>query len=476
MHDEVVSLCHRMYSATSSGVEIDGIICISLLDTNEQQVVKIHKTLKSVVADVGRKSKAGKNSSYPKIASILSAGSPATPRDHAGQEKQAGDVQNFQNDISTLSDILKASGAIIRAEAEAALHKTTDTLDSKKSKRKRKKPKHRADMMYDAENEDSQENQNLNKKNSKARSTEMNEESNTANVERVTVTVKEEPQDTGYEEIKADTGGPSATRENPLDYSTMPYSSKDSERESSNNAGSQCDIDKQENSESRERSPPPVDHRVNDDGSVEVRIKAENTDQDGDYGMVTEQSIRADTESGENLRNDIGDTNCDSDDNHETPDDTEDPGEDATEWNPESEYESLSRTLRKSQEAEKHWLYGISKKQGGGGEESAGEDSGATDATQLAMMDKYQQRGSHAHQGYQREVRRQDRDPLGRSWIQMVKDNVTKYQSAMMRSITKKPEEEGPSAPPGSAAGLLRSLAAPKSLLNTDHLKVRQLL
>ena len=53
IHDKVLSLCQNKYQLVNS-LEIDGLICISLLDSKEQQVVKIHKTLTSVSVGLQR--------------------------------------------------------------------------------------------------------------------------------------------------------------------------------------------------------------------------------------------------------------------------------------------------------------------------------------------------------------------------------------------------------------------------------------
>lgn len=107
IHDEVVALCQAFYKSARS-LEIDGIICVTVLDSKEQQVIKIHKTLTSI------------------------SGKPN--EEERRQNSQPDSVlvpPNFQSDIATLDSLLKSATASCK----------DPQIENYKNKRKRKPPK-----------------------------------------------------------------------------------------------------------------------------------------------------------------------------------------------------------------------------------------------------------------------------------------------------------------------------------------------
>ena len=138
IHDKVISLCQKKYAS----FEVDGLICITLLDTKEQQVVKIHKTLKSVNGDP-TKEKAQpkkKTSAYPSIAAILSSSGPDTPSDRGSTDTNITEENSlkqplYRNEIERLSNLLQASSEINQHEYDESSLPTGQT--QKKSKRKK---------------------------------------------------------------------------------------------------------------------------------------------------------------------------------------------------------------------------------------------------------------------------------------------------------------------------------------------------
>lgn len=157
LHDEVVSLCQKNYSYVS-GLEIDGIICISLLDTNEQQVVKIHKTLKSVFPDSLIKKKTRQDDfSAPSI--WLQSDAQKSGNASVGCDRSS---ENYSEDIDALSNLLRDTNAAINEEESHARFSAEDDVFFRKSKRKRKQPRQRNikemnELVYEDEEADKNE-------------------------------------------------------------------------------------------------------------------------------------------------------------------------------------------------------------------------------------------------------------------------------------------------------------------------------
>lgn len=122
IHDKVVSLCRKKYTDVDF-IEIDGIICISLLDTKEQQVVKIHKTLTSISGKTGAKERINYDTNTHEKGMQRGDG-----HRNEGEHK-------FEKDICTLSDLLKTTVKGINDEQR------TKGIVDRKSKRKRKHPR-----------------------------------------------------------------------------------------------------------------------------------------------------------------------------------------------------------------------------------------------------------------------------------------------------------------------------------------------
>ncbi|KAL4229908.1 hypothetical protein ACF0H5_010299 [Mactra antiquata] len=137
LHDEVVSLCQRNFSFVS-GLEIDGIICISVLDTKEQQVVKIHKTLKSVFAESAFKNKP-RVDDYNAPSIWLRSDGESSRKMVDGRHRN---TENYRDDIDALSNLLRDTNAAINEEER---HKDGSRNNSlhRKSKRKCNNPQQR---------------------------------------------------------------------------------------------------------------------------------------------------------------------------------------------------------------------------------------------------------------------------------------------------------------------------------------------
>lgn len=168
IHDIILSLCQRKYSSVSN-VEVDGIICISFQGSTEQQVIKIHEnlhshpTLSATESEGGIPSHARKSESADKISELdlhLDVEN-VSEKDNSGQNDEIsnhfteqqnsvdnGESNNFKNDISFLSSLLKTTNDMIGNENDVAEKRKKkikggkhDSKD-KTSRRKRKHPIH----------------------------------------------------------------------------------------------------------------------------------------------------------------------------------------------------------------------------------------------------------------------------------------------------------------------------------------------
>ena len=132
--DKVVSLCQRKYNGVNL-LEIDGLICISLQDTNEQQIVKIHKTLPTTISTKSA-------CTQTQISQLKD-----NVTDSVNQVSSEGFSTNYQHDISILSELLKTT-----ARQKDKLPSICEEED-RKSKRKRKHPQQRSlvnrDVLFD---------------------------------------------------------------------------------------------------------------------------------------------------------------------------------------------------------------------------------------------------------------------------------------------------------------------------------------
>ena len=154
IHDIILSLCQRKYSGISN-VEVDGIICISLQGTAEQQVIKIHESLiggseanKIPTVEDEVKSKATKGSSEIHVGLDLEVDS-INEQDKPDQTDEISnhnsedtnnvdqaESNNFRNDISFLSSLLKTTSDMIGNDSITSERKDLKGNDSISSERK----------------------------------------------------------------------------------------------------------------------------------------------------------------------------------------------------------------------------------------------------------------------------------------------------------------------------------------------------
>lgn len=406
LHDEVVSLCQRSYTAVS-GLEIDGIICISILDTKEQQVVKIHKTLKSVCGDTKKRKKKQKRDTQAPDWLHGTFGNTGLHPEYSNQGSE-----NYQRDISALNDLLKDTNAAINKE-----NLMSENV-CKVSKRKRRLPQHRVvQSAASFGNGETVETTN----------SEINREGGEIPVDSVqgsgyqdspginrfihndAVTVKEEKVDPEYEAAEQ-------TQPKIVDVASISESVKGKTQANSvgierKKVGSYIEsiieqqipginVSEHKNEENKEDS---STQRESRDGSHEssvgnnseyqvVEVKVEKNTDDSEYGISQKNGQPEFTDSGSNNMETGG-----------------------------SNFETENLTPE--------WLYS--------------ERSSLGELGRTALLDRLYEKGSLSHIGYPRErVRAEKSDPQGRSWIEMVKDNVNKYQAALERTGKSKSESE----------------------------------
>ena len=419
LHDEVVSLCQKNYN-TVSGLEIDGIICISILDTKEQQVVKIHKTLKSVFADGRKKAKKQKTHEQPSCWLRGNSGTSGLSSDSNGNTKQ-----NFQNDINALSNLLRDTNAAICRDLE---EKTGEETVSKQSKRKRKQPKQRVTNNIES-GSDKNETESTALRN--IDNVQMAEENSVANspginpfIHKDLIKVKEEKIDPDYEAAEQ-------TQPKIVNVSSLVSESDKFNYEPPENVVEQTKVssiidrliekeipidrsqDIKDNDQNRESSDSKVETEAcNGDDYGVVEVKVEKNVDESEYGgsqYDQEENIGASSDN-------VGTGGSDSD--------TENTDSQSNWYN---EHASLGSTGRN------------------------------------ALLDKLQEKGTLALKGYPREVGREESDPQGRSWIEMVKDNVNKYQAALERSNKARSEIENDTNKTVSNAGTVQTSQLAKS-------------
>ncbi|XP_052796047.1 uncharacterized protein LOC128228655 [Mya arenaria] len=135
IHDQVLSLCQSQYNFVNS-LEIDGIICISVLDSKEQQVVKIHKTLTSV-SGAAQPKKPAENVKSKIVAQYLER--------KTEPEKVPNNADNYQDDISSLDELLR--------QTTQNLFQFNKDNTVVKNKRKRKQPMKQSPKENETRNE-----------------------------------------------------------------------------------------------------------------------------------------------------------------------------------------------------------------------------------------------------------------------------------------------------------------------------------
>ena len=158
IHDIILSLCQRKYSSVSN-VEVDGIICISFKGLSEQQVIKIHENLQSPQKPPATEKEDGSTSHTDtldlnlEVENIVEKDNPCPDDgidDHMIEKQNEvdnGETNNFRNDISFLSSLLKTTNDMIGSEDNVAEKKKKKNKGGKQdlnkvSRRKRKHPMH----------------------------------------------------------------------------------------------------------------------------------------------------------------------------------------------------------------------------------------------------------------------------------------------------------------------------------------------
>lgn len=399
LHDEVVSLCQRSYSAVS-GLEIDGIICISILDTKEQQVVKIHKTLKSVFAESNKRQKKQRNDTQEPA--WLTLGNTRFP-----PSNQEPGPESFQNDIDALSNLLRDTNAAISKE----LSRTENV--SKVSKRKRRQPRQRvvqnmASEGIESSRENSKSEASREEINSPHNFTEEHDAQSSPSVNpfihKDVIKIKEEKVDPEYD---------AAEQTQPKIVSVSSVAESENDKIETNNVG----VERKKVSSliesiiekeiPREKSSPEtsVDNLR---GTKEV-TEYKNKDKECDNAefQAIEVKVEKDTDDSEYG----GSQGCDPADFTETS-------------------SNNFGTAGSNSEAESPL------------ELFYNENASVGEVGRTALLEKLYEKGTLSHTGYPTETCRAKRDPQGRSWIEMVKDNVNKYQAALERSSRGKSEGE----------------------------------
>lgn len=399
LHDEVVSLCQRSYSAVS-GLEIDGIICISILDTKEQQVVKIHKTLKSVFAESNKRQKKERNETHEPT--WLTLGNTRFPpsRPEPGPE-------NFQNDIDALSNLLRDTNAAISKELSR-----TETI-SKVSKRKRRQPRQRVVQNLISEGiKSSAENSKSETSRVEIKSphnfTEEHDVQSSPSVNpfihKDVIKVKEEKVDPEYdvaEQAQPKIVSVSSVAESEIDKIEKNSVGVERKKVSSliesiiekeiprEKLGPEKNVNNLKGTWSANEDKN-KDDECNDTEFQAIEVKVEKDTDDSEYG---------------------GSQGCDQADFTET-----------------SSNNFGTAGSNSETESPLELFYN--------------ENASVGEVGRNALLEKLYEKGSLSHTGYPTETCRAKRDPQGRSWIEMVKDNVNKYQAALERSSRGKSEGE----------------------------------